>query len=62
VATAQTNAKTSLEEAEHSRKEAERLREQKAEVEKQANDFKLQQAELNDKIRVPDSRTRRGQE
>jgi len=52
VATAQTNAKTALEEAEHSRKEAERLREQKLEVEKQANDFKLRQSELNDQIRI----------
>jgi len=52
VATAQTNAKTALEEAEHSRKEAERLREQKLAVEKQANDFKLRQSELNDQIRI----------
>jgi hypothetical protein len=52
VATAQTNAKTALEEAEHSRKEADRLREQKMEVEKQANDYKLRQSELNDSIRI----------
>ncbi|WP_406693429.1 hypothetical protein V5E97_20605 [Singulisphaera sp. Ch08] len=52
VTTAQANAKTALEEAEHSRNEAQRLREQKLEVEKQANDFKLQQAELNDQIRI----------
>jgi len=52
VATAQTNAKTALEESEHSRKEAERLREQKLEVEKQANDYKLRQSELNDQIRI----------
>jgi hypothetical protein len=52
VALAQTNAKTALEEADHSRKEAERLREQKMEVEKQANDFKLRQSELNDQIRI----------
>ncbi|SIO14204.1 hypothetical protein SAMN05444166_2673 [Singulisphaera sp. GP187] len=52
VATAQTNAKSALEEAEHSRNEAQRLREQKLEVEKQANDFKLKQAELNDQIRI----------
>lgn len=52
VATAQTNAQSALQEAEHSRNEAQRLREQKLEVEKQANDFKLAQAELNDKIRI----------
>jgi len=52
VATAQTNAKSALEEAEHSRNEAQRLRDQKLEVEKQANDFKLKQAELNDQIRI----------
>jgi len=52
VATAQTNAQTSLEEAEHSRKEAELLREQKLAVEKQANEYKLTQSELNDQIRI----------
>jgi len=52
VATAQVNAQSALEEAEHSRAEAERLREQKLAVEKQANDFKLQQSELNDQIRI----------
>jgi hypothetical protein len=52
VATAQTNAKTALEEADHSRKEAERLRDQKLEVEKQANEYKLRQSELNDQIRI----------
>lgn len=52
VATAQANSQTALGEAEHSRKEAERLREQKLEVEKQANDYKLRQSELNDQIRI----------
>jgi len=52
VATAQMNARTALEEADHSRKEAERLRDQKLEVEKQANDYKLRQSELNDQIRI----------
>src|SRR5205823_4407225 len=45
------NAKTALAEAEDRRKEAEQIRGQKSAVEKQANDFKLQQTELNDKIR-----------
>ncbi|WP_165064609.1 coiled-coil domain-containing protein [Paludisphaera rhizosphaerae] len=51
VATAQQNAKTALDEAEANRKETTQLREMKSEVEKQANEFKLHVAELNDKIR-----------
>ena len=51
VATAQQSAKTALDEAEANRKETEQLREQKAAVEQQANEFKLHVAELNDKIR-----------
>lgn len=51
VADAQTNAKTALAEAEDRRIETTKLREQKAAVEKQANEFKLNQTELNDKIR-----------
>jgi hypothetical protein len=52
VADAQVNAKTALQEAEHSRNEAERLRQQKLAVEEQANKYKLQQSELNDQIRI----------
>jgi ABC-type Na+ efflux pump permease subunit len=48
---AQQSAHTSLTQAEERRKETEVLREQKSAVEKQANEFKLQQTELNDKIR-----------
>ena len=51
VEVAQQAAKTALDEAELNRKEAERLREQKSAIDKVANDFKLQQIELNDKIR-----------
>jgi len=51
VGTAQINAKTALDESEARRKETMQLREQKSAVEKQANEFKLAQAELNDKIR-----------
>jgi hypothetical protein len=51
VGVAQTNAKTSLDDAEARRKETMLLREQKGAVEDQANKFKLRQAELNDKIR-----------
>jgi chromosome segregation ATPase len=51
VGNAQANAKTALEEAEARRNETLKLREQKSAVEKQANEFKLRQAELNDKIR-----------
>lgn len=51
VATAQQNAKTALDEAEANRKETMQLRELKSEVEKQANEFKLHVADLNDKIR-----------
>jgi len=48
---ANQTAKTSLDEVEARRKETMALREQKAAVEKQANEFQLRQAELNDKIR-----------
>ena len=51
VATAEMSAKTALEEAEFRRNEALELRGQKEAVEKQANEFKLKQAELNDRIR-----------
>jgi hypothetical protein len=48
---AEQNAKTSLDEAEARRKETMLLREQKSAVEKQANEYQLRQAELNDHIR-----------
>jgi hypothetical protein len=48
---AEQNAKIALEEADSKRKEVEQLRTQKADVEKQANEYKLRQTELNDKIR-----------
>jgi predicted phage tail protein len=51
VATAEMNAKTALEEAEARRKLSDQLLAQKTAVEKQANEFKLKQAELNDRIR-----------
>ncbi len=51
VGTAEMNAKTALEEAEARRKDSVLIRDQKAAVEKQANDYKLRQAELTDRIR-----------
>ena len=51
VQKAQMNANTALVEAESRRKETFNLRERKAAVEKQANEFKLKQAELNERIR-----------
>ncbi|WP_165224963.1 hypothetical protein [Aquisphaera insulae] len=51
VASAETTAKTALAEAEASRNEAIQLREKRAAVEKQANEYKLKQAELFDRIR-----------
>jgi hypothetical protein len=51
LAVADMNAKSALDEVEARRKETNLLREQKSAVEKQANEFKLHQAELNDKIR-----------
>jgi len=51
VANAQMSAKTALEEAEARRNDSILIRNQKAAVEKQANEFKLKQAELNDRIR-----------
>jgi len=48
---AQETASRALAEAGENFKETKQLREQKSEVEKQANAYKLQQTELNDKIR-----------
>ena len=48
---AQQSAKTALDEGEARRKETDQLREQKSAIEKQANDYKIQQTELNDRIR-----------
>jgi hypothetical protein len=50
VADAQTNAKTALAEAEARRNETGKLRDIRAAVEKQANEYKLKQAELYDRI------------
>jgi hypothetical protein len=52
VVAAQQNAKTSLDEADARRKETDTLRDQKLAVEKQANEFKIRQTELNDQIRI----------
>lgn len=51
VADAQANAKTALAEAEARRNETTHLREIRAAVEKQANEYKIKQAELYDRIR-----------
>ena len=51
LVTANENAKSALDEAAHRRDETVLLRTQKSAVEKQANEFKLRQAELIDKIR-----------
>jgi len=48
---AQQNAKTALEDSAARKRETDLLKEQKTAVEKQANEFKLRQTELNDKIR-----------
>ncbi len=48
---AQTNARATLDEIKFRRDETVLLRDQKSAVEKQANEFKLHQADLNDKIR-----------
>jgi len=48
---ASQTAKTSLDQALALRNETNLLREQKSAVEKQANDFKIRQTELNDRIR-----------
>jgi uncharacterized protein YlxW (UPF0749 family) len=48
---ANQTAKTSLDEVEARRRETMALREQKSAVEKQANEYQLRQAELNDHIR-----------
>jgi hypothetical protein len=52
LATAQQAANTALAEAGANRSETEKLRGHKLDVEKQANDYMLKQAELNDTIRV----------
>jgi hypothetical protein len=54
VVTAQENSKSALAEVEAKRQEALLLRQQKSAVEKQANEYKLFQADLNDKIRELD--------
>ena len=46
--------KTSLEQAQYLKNETVQLREQKSAVEKQANEYKLRQTELNDRIRELD--------
>ena len=51
LVTAQQSAKSALDEVEAKRNETALLRSQKSAVEKQANEFQLRQAELNDKIR-----------
>jgi hypothetical protein len=51
LVTAQQNAKTALDDSAARKAETDLLREQKGAVEKQANEFKLRQTELNDKIR-----------
>jgi len=51
IVVAEQNAKSALDEATHRREETTLLRTQKSAVEKQANEFKLRQAELIDKIR-----------
>jgi myosin heavy subunit len=51
LAVAQQTAKSAIEEAEAKRNETLQLRTQLTGVEKQANEYKLNQAELNDKIR-----------
>jgi TolA-binding protein len=51
LATALATAQTSLAEVEARRNETTLLRQQKSAVEKQANEYQLRQAELNDKIR-----------
>ncbi len=48
---AEQNAKIALQEATSYKEESDKLRSQKADVEKQANEYKLRQTELNDKIR-----------
>jgi cell division protein FtsL len=48
---AQKNAQVALEDSAARKQETDVLREQKSAVEKQANEFKLRQTELNDKIR-----------
>lgn len=52
LATAQQTMQAALQQAEARRKEAEGLRRQLAAVQKQSNDFKLHQTELEDQIRI----------
>jgi hypothetical protein len=54
VVTADETAKSTLQEVSAKRAQTELLRQQLSAVEKQANEFKLRQAELNDKIRELD--------
>jgi len=49
--TAQQNAKLALEDSSARKQETDLLRDQKSAVEKQANEFKIRQTELNDQIR-----------
>ena len=51
AAVAAQTTKTSLDQAQFLKNETVQLREQKSAVEKQANEFKLRQTELNDRIR-----------
>ena len=50
--TALSNTKIAVQDAEDRKKETELLREQLAAVQKQSNEFKLAQTELNDRIRI----------
>jgi len=52
LGTAQQNAKMALDEAGARKEETDVLREQKSAVEKQANEFKIHESELNDRIRI----------
>jgi hypothetical protein len=51
LVSAQQSAKSALDDVESKRNETVLLRQQKSQVEKQANEYQLRQAELNDKIR-----------
>ena len=55
---AQQSANTALALSDERLKEALKLRDQKSDVEKQANEYKLQQTELNDKIRDLERQTK----
>jgi chromosome segregation ATPase len=56
--TAQQSASTSLTLAEERLKETTQLRDQKSAVEKQANEYKIQQTDLNEKIRELERQTK----